>query len=214
MCSNNLELVLLGRDKIYVRGQDAESLIRATMDNTTLRYTNDILKVDWDDIMVRTLPFVSPHRKNVMLHVAGQFSINPLLLLAKVIQEQNDISYHTMMSDDEFRMSAKSFANSLSRYEHDFEAIDIKTETSSIEYSLRKLFNNDQGMIGDFLQICNAIAKRYDITGQPRLENPTTLEDIVKRDEEEIELVLPYASSECWQIGATHFGAQVKKPLL
>ena len=174
------------------------------MDNMALRYTNDLLTVNWDDVMGRTLPFMGQHRKNLILHVGGQFSINPLLLLGKVIQEENDISHSMMMSDQEFRMSIKSFANELSRYQHDFDNEDGNIGKSQIEYSLRKSFDDDQERMSEFLQICDSISKRYDISTQPATTNSSDLDDIVKRDEEEIELELPYASEECWQIGATH----------
>ena len=107
-----------------------------------------------------------------------------------------------MKTDEEFRMSIKSFANNLSQYDHDFDAKSIGIETSSLEYSLRKAFNDNEALINDFLHICDSISKKYDkITKNDKL-NPAVQQTIFTRnDEEKIGLELPYASSECWQLG-------------
>ena len=147
------------------------------------------------------------HRKKIIRHTCGRFSINPILLLAKVVQDQKVIS-HTMKSDEEFKSSIRSFANDLSRHHQEFDATDTKINTFTLEYSLQKVFHNDEWLIQDFLSICYIISQRYNIlpkTGKkPFLDQHHTF----KRDEEtQIDLALPYAGTECWMLGATHFGA-------
>ena len=56
--------------------------------------------------------------------------------------------------------------------------------------------------MNDFLSICSRVSRKYDISA-----NSYEI-GLFKRDEEEdITLELPFASTECWQMGATHFGA-------
>ena len=112
---------------------------------------------------------------------------------------------HKMKSDQEFRLSIKSFANDLSRYAQEFVT---EIETSSLEYSLRRTFHNDERLMNEFLSIFDTLLDRYDIFMPNSTKQPMQHRDLFKRDEQdEIELALPYGGSECWDIGGSHFGA-------
>ena len=117
---------------------------------------------------------------------------------------------HIMKSDQEFRLSIKSFANDLSRYAQEFDTANtkIETETSSLEYSLRRAFHNDVRLMNEFLRIFDNLLHRYDIFMPNSTKQSMDHHDLFKRDEQdEIELALPYGGSECWDIGGSHFGA-------
>ena len=115
---------------------------------------------------------------------------------------------HIMKSDQEFRLSIKSFATDLSRYAQEFDTEITKIETSSLEYSLRRTFNNDERSMYEFLSIFNTLLDRYDIFMPNSTTQPMEHHDLFKRDDQdEIELALPYGGSECWDIGGSHFGA-------
>ena len=196
-------------DNIPLRRREAEFSPQDKMGNTPLRYSSNLLSIDWNHLVENDIPLLNHQRKNSVLHLAGQFSVNPLLLLSKVIQDEHDVSSYTMKSDEEFRMSLKSFANNLSRYDHDYDAESIEIKTSSLEYSLRKAFNDDEEMLNNFLQTCDRLSKKYGITTKSGMTNPMEQHKLFPRNEEEqIRLALPYAGSECWHLGATHFGAQ------
>ena len=178
--------------------------IRAIVDVTTLRYSREFHKVDWVDIFDQVLPYMSNHRKQMLHHTAARFAISPLLILGKVIQDQHPATHYNMKSDEEFRTFVNSFANSLSRSEQHFDAVEKKIGTSALGYALNRTFSNNDTLIGNFLNICYSLAKKYNIS---TLTSETN--NIVKRNEEEqIGLQLPYSSLECWQLGGTHFGAQ------
>ena len=195
-------IYLIEGDNIQSAIRDAAFSQRDMMDNTPLRYSSNLLSIDWKYLIEKDLPLLSHQRKNSILHVAGQFAVNPLLLLGKIIQEKNDLLGHSMKSDEEFRMSIKSFANNLSRYDHEFDAESMKIETSSLEYSLRKLFKDNEKLLDDFLQICDRISTKYDIATKYSKTIPIAQQTLFTRNEEEtIELELPYASSECWHLG-------------
>ena len=179
------------------------------MDKLTLRYSATLHDHDWLDIVDRTLPSITHYQKSTILHACGQYSINPVLLMSKVIQDQKDIPY-TIQSEEDFRAYIQSFSNELSRYGQEYETDSTKIERSVFEYALRKALSNNDRLINDYLRISDAILQRFDLQGSTKNDTaiPVERQDLLKRDvQEEIGLVLPYAGTECWQLGATHFGA-------
>ena len=189
---------------------DDDISIRAIIDATALRYSEQFHKVNWIDIIDQVLPMIGHHRKSVMMHLSAQYSLNPLLMVAKILQDQQGATNYNIISDEEFRISAKSFANTLSVSEQDFHG-DEETDMddSTLRYGLRRAYKNNDEMIRNFLNICDALLKKHNLPTLTRETNPHVRQSIVKREEEEeISLQLPYAQSECWQLSATHFAAQ------
>ena len=70
---------------------------------------------------------------------------------------------HTMVSDEEFKASIRSFANDLSRYGQEFDTANTNIKISQLEFSLQKAFNNDEQLLENFLGIFDAIMIRHDI---------------------------------------------------
>ena len=121
-----------------------------------------------------------------------------MLLLAKLVQDQKEIS-HIYQSDEEFMLSINSFANELSRYEHRFDAIGSTDEMSRMEYSLRNALNNDEELINDFVGICESIWKKHDILSKTDASKAVDQREVFKRNQDEtIRLELPYSATECW----------------
>ena len=182
--------------------------LQAVLEGTTLRYTSNLHGIDWENMINNELSITSNDRKSNILHMSGQYSINPLILLSKVILDETDIYRYVMKSDNEFRLSLKSFANELSKYDQDFDSETATVEaSSSLEYSLRKVYGqSENGLINGFLSVCNAITKKYNLTSKTA---PLKHQQRIFRREEEkgIGLELPYSPTECWQLGATHNGA-------
>ena len=187
------------------------------VDNTPLRYSANLHDVDWTNIVDQVLPNMNGHRKNILLHACGRYSINPVLLLSKMAQDEQYIS-HTMKSDEEFSSSIKSFANDLSRCGQEFDTTDSKIESYPLEIFLRRAFENDDKLVDDFLRICYTISQRYDIPEKTRKDHTLDQHNTFKRHETSednkvttskpnITLALPYPNTECWMLGASHFGA-------
>ena len=188
---------------------DDDISFRAIMDDTALRNSDELHKVDWSNIFDQVLPYISNHRRTVLAHIAGQFSVNPLLMVGKIIQDQHRAVNHNMTSDEEFRICFKSFANTLSRSEQHFDANEKGVDISPLKYGLRKTFGNNDELIRNFVSICGAISKRYNIPPATSDKNLIYSRNIIKRTkDDEIRLKLPYAHSECWQLGGSHYGAQ------
>ena len=90
--------------------------------------------IDWDNIIGKSLPSINIYRKDAIRHVSGQFGINPVLVLSKLVQDQKK-TLHTLKSDEDFSLSIKSFANDLSRHGQEFSAAKSEIEMSRLEYS-------------------------------------------------------------------------------
>jgi len=179
------------------------------MDVAALRYSDELHKVDWSNIFHQILPYISNHRRNVLGHISGQFSINPLLIVGKIIQDQQRAINYNMASDEEFRISFTAFSNTLSQSEQDYDAEEKDIDISPLEYVLRKTIGNSDELIRNFIRICDAISKEYNIPTATSDANIMSSRNIMKRaNDDEISLQLPYTHSECWQLGGSHFGAQ------
>ena len=209
MLHSIVKKIFLGLTMDFTPKPDDEISLRAVMDDTALRYSDELHEVDWSNIFDQVLPYISNFRRTVLAHIAGQFSVNPLLMVGKIIQDQHRAVNHNMTSDEEFRICFKSFANTLSRSEQDFVAEEKGLDISPLKYVLRKTLGNNDELIRNFVSICGAISKRYNILTANRHKNLIYSRKIIKRTkDDEIRLKLPYAHSECWQLGGSHYGAQ------
>ena len=94
-CANNF-IGLYAND---IGSPDEEFSFRSVVDNTPLRYSANLHDVDWTNIVDQILPNMNGHRKKIMLHASGRYSINPVLLLSKMAQDEQYIS-HTMIYPD------------------------------------------------------------------------------------------------------------------
>ena len=186
---------------------DQRISIRDVVHKIPLRFSSKLHNVNWDDIIDQTLPHINNHRKNTIRHASGKYSINPVLILSKLVQDQKKISTR-FQSDEEFMLSTNSFANELSKYEHQFDALSPKVEISRVEYSLRNALNMDEELMNDVLATCDSILQRHAILAKTGIYKPIDQRDISKRNEDDtIALELPYSNMECWQLSSTHFGA-------
>ena len=178
------------------------------MKGLSLRYTDGVRSINWRDILDMELPLTNGHKKGIILHLSGQYAIHPILLLSKVSLDQNNMMEYAMKTEEEFRISLSSFANNLSRYDQDFESDSMTTIASSLEYCLQKVFNQDDQLINEFLDVCHRIMKRYDISSKTKFQMKQQ-RPFKRHNGEEIgiHLELPYGKEECWQLSATHNGA-------
>ena len=179
---------------------------RAIIESMDLRYSSHLHKINWDHLLEKELSPISEHRKSVILHLSGQYSISPLLLLSKVVLDRTDGYGYATKSDTEFKTSLKAFANRLSRHAQEYESQFTLLETTDLEYSLRKALTDDGLLMADFLGICNALTERYNLLVETGSQSHQ--QRILKRaDEEFIRLELPFGPTECWQLGPVHTGA-------
>ena len=180
-----------------------------------LRYTLPLQHVDWSAIISNEIPLLAENRVKTLLHVGGQLSINPALLMTKIIMEDENTLRFLKESDEEFRKRLIFFADGLSGHDQDYKMEKMlsgrslantngETGLHGTEYALRKMFSDTQ-TIEKFIHISSYLIKKHDI--------PKSISKDLMRNEEnnDIKLDLPYPLSECWQLSGTHFGAQHKE---
>ena len=166
-----------------MRMQDYTISTRAVIDNINLRYSSSLLHLDWVGVVDKALPLLSNVKKNTIRHVCGKFSINPILVLGKVIQDQMQDSRFSMQSDDEFRVSISSFANQLSRSDQRFDVRGSNMGESPLELSLLTVLGNDEDLLQDYLSICYTISRKYNIP--KTIQVTENQHDVLKRNDDE-----------------------------
>ena len=167
----------------------------AIMNKMNLRYTYDLHNVDWKNVIRGSLPFLSPHREGNILHISGEYSINPLVLLTKVLldEKENQIKY-SRTSDKEYTKNLKRFANGLSIHYQEGYLRESDHGISPHEQSLRKAFVQDETKLMKFLYTYHEIMKKHEIPFiVPRKVGKRTAN-------QEISLQLPYSRDECWTL--------------
>ena len=136
------------------------------------------------------------------MHLSGKFSLNPLLLITKVLIDdtEENLRYITQ-SDTDFNKRLAFFADSLSTYDQE---LSLKTQETSnesaLEYALQKLFK-PKSYIDSFIWKVGYLMKKYELTMKP------TMDTFKRREDNEIVLDLPFPAHECWMMSATHVGA-------
>ena len=167
----------------------------AVINMMNLRYTYDLHNVDWKNVIRGSLPFLSPHREENILHISGEYSINPLVLLTKVLldEKENQIKY-SRTSDKEYIKNLKQFANGLSIHYQEGYLRESDHEISPHEQSLRKAFVQDEAKLMKFLYTYHKIMKKYEI---PLI---VPMKVAKRTDSQEISLELPFSKDECWTL--------------
>ena len=83
----------------------------------SLRFSSRLHHVNWKDVVSKELPLATETKVSDIFHISGKYSINPLLLIAKVvIDEKNNLQYLTQ-GDTTFSKNLASFANSISKHD-------------------------------------------------------------------------------------------------
>ena len=165
------------------------------MNMMNLRYTYDLHKVNWINVIRGSLPSLSSHRHENILHISGEYSINPLVLLTKVLlDEKENRAKYSRTSDKEYIKNLKRFANGLSINYQEGYLHNSDPEFSPHELSLRKAFVQDEAKLMKFLYTYHKIMKKYEI---PLI---VPMKVAKRTDSQEISLELPFSKDECWTL--------------
>ena len=181
-----------GLTSIEMRKSEDDMSLETIMNMMHLRYTSDLHSVDWKNLIRRSFPLLPNHRKDSILHIGGEYSINPLVLLTKVLLDEEENSSYSQRSDKEFSKNLKQFANKLSIHYQEGCLPNDEPQISPTEYSFTKVVQDDNKTLTKFMYTYHKMAKRYDL--------PVKLQrKVSKRDDSQgISLVLPFSKDECW----------------
>ena len=87
------KIIFIGPNTNDIRGPDEPNSMLDMVDRISLRFSTNLHNVNWANIIEQTLPYANNHRKNTIRHASGKYSINPVLLLSKWVQDQKEISH-------------------------------------------------------------------------------------------------------------------------
>ena len=178
------------------KSEDAISL-ESIMNMMHLRYTSDLHNVDWRNVIRRSFPLLPNHRKDSILHIGGEYSINPLVLLTKVLLDETENSSYSQRSDKDFSKNLKQFANKLSIHYQEANLPNDKPEISPIKRSFTKVFQDDNKTLTKFMYTYHEMAKRYELPVKPQRRLSK------RKDSQGISLVLPFSKDECWTMSGS-----------
>ena len=156
---------------------------------------------NWEDLVAKEFPLATENKRSNILHLSGKFSVNPVILITKVlIDDMKNLRYLTQ-SDKGFNSNLASFANNVSKHGQEFYLKKKVTEkTPALEYVLRELLNTEE-YINNFTWKLGYLMSKYE------LKEKATSEMHARQSNKDIVLDLPFPANECWQISATHYGS-------
>ena len=128
--------------------------------STPLRFSSQLFHVNWHDLISEELPLAPEHKISNLLHVCGKFSVNPLIVITKLLVDDKKSLRYLTQSDTDFNRHLASFSNSLSNHYPEFHLERQVTNKSSLEYLLKKM-DKSEDYVHDFLQNIEHLVKKY-----------------------------------------------------
>ena len=121
--------------------------------------------------------------------------MSPAILIAKVLIDDKDNLRYITQSDVDFNRNLNLFADRLSTHDQEFY-LDKKesNNSSSLEYALKKLLK-PQSYIDDLISKIGSLMEKY------KLPIKDTKDNRKRQVNNDIQLDLPYSSTECWKMG-------------
>ena len=166
--------------------------------STSLRFSSQLFHVNWHDLISEELPLAPEHKISNLLHVCGKFSVNPLIVITKLLVDDKKSLRYLTQSDTDFNRHLVSFSNSLSNQYQELSR--QMTNKSSLEYALKKM-DKSSSYVHDFIQNIGHLVKKY------KLNEKTMMGKSLRNANNDIKLDLPFPVVECWSISGTHVGA-------
>ena len=162
---------------------------------TSLRFTSQLHHANWNEVISSEFPLATENKISNVRHIAGKFSVSPAILIAKVLIDDKENLRYITQSDVDFNRNLNLFADRLSTHHQEFY-LDKKesSNSSSLEYALKKLLK-PQGYIDDFISKISSLMEKY------KLPIKDTKDNRKRQVNNDIQLDLPYSSTECWKMG-------------
>ena len=162
---------------------------------TSLRFTPKLHHTNWNEVLSNEFPLATENKISNILHIAGKFSVTPVILIAKVLMDDKENLRYITQSDVDFNRNLNIFADRLSTHDQEFYLKKQESNNvSSLEYVLKKLVK-PKGYIDDFISHIEYLIKKYNLPMKATKNNHK------RQANNDIKLDLPYGSTECWKMG-------------
>ena len=183
--------------------------VNIEFENVDFWYTKQLRSVQWPEVFRETAPYISPEERNTLLHVASSNGINPVMLLTSVIYtnnlNNNNASKVSFKSDLEYvsGILKESFFNIS-------ETNDANEKENEATRSVWIFVQRDLIKMSQFISIYQKI--KAEVEKYVYRINADDIKTIAPENRKQPkgensalpELIFPYPTNECWQMGPTH----------
>lgn len=190
----------------FIDNAEVRQLNSATENNSTHQLYGDfwftlaLKKNNWTAIVAKSAPFLTEGEREIILAIAGDVSVNPLIVLTYVVFQNQSNQTDIANSDTRFYMSLKKSITPMANDFDRFDSILDPPKPSAFIFSIWSAMNEDDNKLQTFLQIYRTIQTKNRIV----LRNPTIDIKVTTRDDDMPSTIFPWPEGECWQIGGTH----------
>ena len=137
-----------------------------------------LLTVNWTDFMNENAKSLTQQQRELVIGVAGYHGINPLILLDKVILEQESDPSSSKINDDAFLFHLEEIANATELFHEEIDASSDIEKTNTATSALWSLLEKDDATLHDFVVKYN---KLFDKTGLSHNFSDSSASDVVTR---------------------------------
>ena len=174
-----------------------------TFEDSDVWYGEDLQDVEWPKLFHDAAPFVSFTDRATLLEIAGTDSMSPALLLSVAIhyKREKKNNFKTYMEEKSVKLM-NAFYNSTNRTQEQREKENDASHTVSL------FVDKDVTQMNELIAILKTIkveATNY----RKKTDERSAGSNRIKRGEGvETTLRLPYKTTECWMMSATHHANQ------
>ena len=167
-------------------------------------FSNDLHKLQWPKILKETVPFLNGVRQEVLLDVAGTYSLNPFLLITKILIEKQLNSTRSIKTDKEFTIKMIKLSDSMVKLYSKYDKTKEKETATDLTEAIWKTFGVTNV---ELMQLHTSLRKiSIDNGFFPDVVDKTHGSKVqVMRTTQTIGS-WPFSKFECWQVSPTHYG--------
>ena len=169
--------------------------------------------IDWPLMFKNVAPFIKPEDRPLLLETAGNDGINPALLLSAAIYYKNEkrTSFKKYIEDisvgllNDFYMSHNRSKNHKAKQNDAVETVALFVKNRTNEQT------TDLKQISELISMYKTIRQEAVKFQKPSNEVSEDSERIKRGEDGKSILQLPYKTSECWMLSATHSNQHCSK---
>ena len=160
--------------------------------------------MDWISVMENSAPFLNDEKREILLGLSGDHSINPMVLLTIVILDDELGLASVAQGEKEFFDGLKRLSTSLVKFSNQFEKSSHTPKINSAMSSVWLTLRSKDETLYHFLEMYHMLLSKNKITTTVARKDSSSFSGEVNLKSS---MTWPWAHSECWEIGPTHNGA-------